>query len=95
VWLREAAGGEHALFKPDADSVHLLNHTALAIWDLCDGETRPEEMIAAIGEVSGLPREVVAEDVSRTLSDFDRANLITWTEDVIQAGDRTEVPPTR
>jgi hypothetical protein len=60
--------------------VHLLNDTALAIWDLCDGKTAPGEMVAAICDLSGLPPEVVNEDVERTLSQFQEAGLVLWVE---------------
>jgi hypothetical protein len=60
--------------------VYLLNETALAIWDLCDGETRPEEMMTAICDLTSLPPEVVAEDVERILLEFDTAELIEWVE---------------
>lgn len=79
VWLRQA-GGENVLFDPAAEKVHLVNHSALAIWDLCDGETSPEEMIDAICQLSDLPDEVVAEDVERILGEFDQAGLIVWRE---------------
>jgi hypothetical protein len=79
VWLREALG-ESVLFDPSAERVHLVNHSALAIWNLCDGETRPDEMIDAIVHISDLPSEVVAEDVERILREFDDAGLIVWRE---------------
>jgi Coenzyme PQQ synthesis protein D (PqqD) len=79
VWVR-TAGAENAVFNPDAGSLHLLNHTALAIWDLCDGDTWPDEMIGAICDVSGLHPDVVAEDVQRILGEFDRAGLLEWAE---------------
>lgn len=77
VWLRQA-GRENVLFDREAERVHLINHTAVAIWELCDGDTRPEEMIDAICEITGMPAEVVTEDVERILSDFDEAGLIEW-----------------
>lgn len=80
VWLRQA-GRENVLYNPSTESVHLLNNTALAIWELCDGETNPQEMINAICQVSSLPSEVVAEDVSRILTEFGEAGLVTWRED--------------
>jgi hypothetical protein len=79
VWLREALG-ESVLFDPSSERVHLVNHSALAIWNLCDGETTPEEMIDAIVHISDLPDEVVAEDVGRILREFDDAGLIVWRE---------------
>jgi PqqD family protein of HPr-rel-A system len=79
VWLRQV-GTENALFDPSTGSVHLLNETALALWDLCDGETTPDEMVAAICEVSGLHPEVVGEDVGRTIGEFERAGLVTLAD---------------
>jgi hypothetical protein len=79
VWLRQA-GTENALIDPVTGAVHLLNETALAIWDLCDGQTLPIEMIAGICEATGLPEEVVTEDLERILAEFDRAGLIEWAD---------------
>ena len=47
---------------------------------LCDGETTPDEMVEAICELSGLPREVVVEDVRRILLQFEEADILTWKE---------------
>lgn len=80
VWLRQA-GQENALFDPSTGALHLMNDTALAIWDLCDGETTPDEMISAIVDVSRLPQEIVIEDVGRTLNEFERIGIIEWKED--------------
>ncbi len=79
VWLRQS-GQENAVFSPATGDVYLMNDTALAIWDLCDGETRPEEMLTAICEVTGLPAEIVAEDLERILLEFDHAELIDWLD---------------
>jgi PqqD family protein of HPr-rel-A system len=79
VWLRRV-GSENALFNPATGSLHLLNDTAVALWDLCDGETTEEEMVTAICEVTGLHHDVVAEDVGRTIQEFERANLVTWAD---------------
>jgi len=76
VWLRRV-GNENALFHGTTGSLHLLNDTALALWELCDGGTTKEEMVAAICEVSGLHPDVVAEDVDRTIGEFERAGLVT------------------
>jgi PqqD family protein of HPr-rel-A system len=77
VWLRNTKD-EIAVYNPGTGDVYLLNETALAIWDLCDGETSPEEMMSAICDVTSLPSEVVAEDVERILLEFDHAELIDW-----------------
>jgi PqqD family protein of HPr-rel-A system len=77
LYLRQSQG-ENAVFDPVTGTVHLLNETAWAIWDLCDGETSPDEMIDAICEISQMHRDVVAEDVRRVLADFDKAGLLSW-----------------
>ncbi len=77
VWLRQS-DKENVVYDPDTGSVHLLNSTAMAIWVLCDGQTDPAEMVDAICELSGLPGEVVVEDVRRILLQFEEANILTW-----------------
>lgn len=77
LWVRRS-GDENAVFDPASSAVHLMNETALAIWELCDGNTDPDEMITAICELSGMEREAVAEDVRRILSDFEVAGLVSW-----------------
>jgi hypothetical protein len=79
VWLRQA-DDENAVYDPETGVLHLLNVTATAIWVLCDGETTPAEMVAAICELSGLPGEVVEEDVRRIILQFEEADILTWKE---------------
>jgi hypothetical protein len=75
VWLRQAAG-ENVVLDPATGAVHILNDTALAIWQLCDGETQISEMVEAICGLSRLPRDVVEEDVAGILAEFDHAGII-------------------
>lgn len=77
VWLRQTKE-ENAIYDPGTEAVHMLNETALAIWQLCDGETRVEEMVEAIVDLCGMHREIVIEDVDRILTDFGATGLITW-----------------
>jgi PqqD family protein of HPr-rel-A system len=77
VWLRQS-DTENVVYDPSSGTVHMLNATAMAIWVLCDGETDPEEMVEAICELSGLPGEVVIEDVRRILLQFEEADILTW-----------------
>ncbi len=79
VWLRQA-GDENAVYNPNNGSVHLLNETALAIWDLCDGQTSPEEMVTAVCELTGMHPDIVTEDVQRILGEFEEAGLLTWKD---------------
>lgn len=77
VWLRQS-GSENVVFDPARETVHVMNATAVAIWVLCDGETEPREMIDAVIELTGLPYEVVQEDVERILTEFEDAGIVTW-----------------
>jgi PqqD family protein of HPr-rel-A system len=77
AWLRQAEN-ENVIYDPKTGAVHLLNATATAIWVLCDGETTPDEMVEAICELSGLPRDVVVEDVRRILLQFEEADILIW-----------------
>ena len=79
VWLRQS-DKENVVYDPETRAVHILNTTAMAIWVLCDGDTDPDEMVDAICELSGLPREVVEEDVRRVLLQFEEADILTWRE---------------
>ena len=79
VWLRQS-DKENVVYDPETRTVHMLNTTAMAIWVLCDGDTDPDEMVDAICELSGLPREVVEEDVRRVLLQFEEADILTWRE---------------
>lgn len=69
----------HALREAEGDEVHLLNETAFALWQLCDGRTSPEEMAAGVCELFGAPPTAVLDDVDRTLSELARRGLISWT----------------
>jgi hypothetical protein len=85
--LSLGAGG-HRLTDPATGAVHVLNETALALWELCDGRTTPAEMVAAVEALFSCGRDVAERDVNRTLVEFDRAGLITWAQP--PRGDRNE-----
>ena len=77
VWVRKTRG-ETLAYNPRTGGAHLLNETALAIWDLCDGETSAGEMIEAICQLCGMHPDVVSEDVERILREFEEAGLVEW-----------------
>jgi hypothetical protein len=79
VWLKRS-DDENLVYDPQHETVHLMNATAMAIWVLCDGDTTADEMIDAICQLSGLPRDVVLEDVHRILARFAEADILTWRE---------------
>jgi PqqD family protein of HPr-rel-A system len=79
VWLRQSED-ENVIYDPVTGEVHLLNATALAIWVLCDGQTTVAEMIEAVCELSGLPEEVVSDDLTGILGRFADSRILTWSE---------------
>ena len=66
VWVRRESD-EAAIDDPLSGALHRLNPSALAIWELCDGDTTVEEMAAAIAEVTSLDMTSAAADVVTAL----------------------------
>lgn len=64
------------IYESSTDSLHLLNASAKAIWDLCDGATTPSEMAGAISEVTGVPVDEARGDVDAALSQLRILGLI-------------------
>jgi hypothetical protein len=73
-------GRDSVLIVADQDATHVLNPTARAIWELCDGLTQPQEMIDAICEVFAVSPETARADVERALDGLNAADLISWME---------------
>ena len=65
------------LFLPDTNEELVLNRTAAAIWDLCDGEHTIAAMASCLGEI--FPRETsdsLRADVEECIADLQRRNLL-------------------
>lgn len=77
VWVQRDSD-RTAVFNPDTGLLHLLNSSAFAIWELCDGETSPAEMVEAIDEITGLGTDTASADVERTLRSLEDAGLIDF-----------------
>lgn len=77
----EARDGARRLVDPQSERTYALNATALALWELCDGATKPDEMVEAICELFAVDRARAAADVERTLEMFTKAGLIEWRDD--------------
>lgn len=76
--LMQSPGSEGwTVYEPETDSLHVLNDSAKAIWELCDGETSPSEMAAAISELTGISDSQAKSDVQAALSDLRSINLIS------------------
>ena len=64
------------IYEPSTDSLHLLNASAKAIWDLCDGETSTAEIAEAVSELTGLDLSESQRDVEAALEQLRRLRLV-------------------
>lgn len=72
--------GVHVLRRRDGYVEHMLNETALALWQLCDGTTTPDEMIDSVCQLFDAGRDAVAADVTAALAAMTEAGLLEWPE---------------
>lgn len=66
------------LVDPEGRTLHVLNGTALALWELCDGETTVGEMVVAACTLFDTDEASVQRDIQRTLDQFTAAHLLVW-----------------
>lgn len=71
----------HVLRRRDDGNDHLVNETALALWQLCDGATTIAEMIDGVCALFDAPREAIAGDIEAALDQLWRAGLLRWPDD--------------
>src|SRR4051812_32491178 len=50
----EQLGAELALYDWERKEVHALNPTAARVWQMCDGQTSPEQMAATLAAEFGI-----------------------------------------
>lgn len=68
---------ELVLYNLRTDQVHVLNATAAAIWELCDGSLSVREIADVLAEACRVPLARVEPDVQNMLAEFHAAGLIT------------------
>lgn len=69
---------EAAVIGPDRSGVYVLNDTAVALWELCDGRTTPDEMVEAVCTAFRTVREIAEDDVRRVLGELTLLGLLEW-----------------
>jgi coenzyme PQQ synthesis protein D (PqqD) len=74
-------GNEAALIDEKRRSVHVVNHTAAQLWELCDGEPTVPELTEALADAYGLEQDAgarssVRQDVERILTTFGELGLV-------------------
>ncbi|MFN2538024.1 MAG: PqqD family protein [Mycobacteriales bacterium] len=72
------AGGVVLLLDQSTSARHRLNPMALAVWELCDGETTVGEMVTAMCDLFSADPDVVAADVIAVFEAFSEQLLVNW-----------------
>jgi len=75
AWVRRGSD-DTAVFVPETGTLHVLNPSALAIWELCDGATTGTEMAEAVAELTDLNIEAASTDVTTALEELCQRGLI-------------------
>ena len=65
-----------------------LDQTALALWELCDGETTVAEMTVAVCALFAAPEQTVSDDITAMLATLEVSGLITWAATPVPTGGR-------
>lgn len=66
---------------PDLGTRLLLNASALAIWDLCDGKTTLTEIAEAISVVTGTDLEQALSEVEQAVTAFYSSGAVSYQPD--------------
>lgn len=87
--VRYDSAPETFLYDEGSDVVHVLNPTALAVWELCDGAHTPAQMARYLEtHFAGVPAGAADEAVREALVVFGQKALIRWSS--IDKEDRDE-----
>ena len=68
--------GEGILFNPQNEAVHILNKTALAIWNRCDGKLDVHEIATDIATIFEGDASDILNDVRKCIVDFRKQQLL-------------------
>ena len=74
--LGASDAGGWTVYDKETHSLHVLNDSARAIWELCDGSTSPDEMADAVAELTGIKREDAQNDVDVVLGELRSLGLV-------------------
>ena len=68
--------GETVLFNSETNALHALNVVASEIWNCCDGEHFFEDIVEYLFAKFEAGRDQIAEDVKKTIAQFQELNLL-------------------
>jgi len=88
VIYRQLNEAEAILYDLETGCLHVLNSTAMLIWEACDGAHTIEDMVTVIKEqYARTDSRGVAKDVRATLDTFAAQGLLQQSEHSIAAGE--------
>ncbi len=64
------------LYSHHSSLVHHLNPSAALLWRLCEGKATVKDLAGTIAEEYGLKPDVVLEEISSVIAEFDALDLI-------------------
>jgi hypothetical protein len=72
----QVIGEEVMLYDGGSDTIHVLNHSAYAVWNLCNGENTPEDMFQKLSAHYPDAGNKLSDDIQETLRDFRQKLLL-------------------
>ena len=69
-------GAEACLVVSSTGVKHVVNPTARAIWELCDGTTTVDELVSVICQLFDVSRTTAAADVRQVIEELEHAGLV-------------------
>ncbi len=74
----EKIDNELLLFHPAQTKIMYCNETASLIWQLCDGQSTPQEIVALLAAAYPEAADTIADDVQATLQQFAQHGAIEF-----------------
>ncbi len=72
----QVVGDEVMLYDADSEAIHVLNHSAYAVWKLCDGENTSEDIFEKLSaQYTGAGSDLF-EDIQEILQGFMQKMLL-------------------
>jgi hypothetical protein len=69
---------ETVVLNVDEGHYYVLNETASAIWNLCDGRRLPSQIVRAICSEFDVPQDAALAAMARLFEDLNQAHLLSW-----------------
>ncbi|MGO9530798.1 MAG: PqqD family protein [Syntrophobacteraceae bacterium] len=66
--MERRVGKDHMLYDATGRAVHLLNETALFVWERCDGDHAVQDIISEAESVYKVSKEQIQADVEECLA---------------------------